>query len=45
MVKNKQSMLNDIPNHLIVQDYNILIFRRIVKELFRLKLKTMLDIE
>ncbi len=45
MVKNKQSMLNDIPNHLVVQDYNILKFQNKVKELFQLNLKLMLDIE
>jgi hypothetical protein len=45
MVKNKQSMLNDILNHLVVQDYNILKFQNKVKELFQLNLKLMLDIE
>jgi hypothetical protein len=45
MVKNKQSMLNDIQNHLLVQDYNILRFQNKVKELFQLNLKIMHDIE
>jgi len=45
MVKNKQSMLNDIADHLVVQDYNKLRVQKVVKELFRLNLKIMLDIE
>jgi hypothetical protein len=38
-------MLNDIRNHWVVRDYNKLIFQKKVKELFRLNLKIMLDIE
>ena len=45
MVKNKQSMLNDIQNNSVVQGYNILRFQNKVKELFQLNLKIMLDIE
>jgi hypothetical protein len=45
MGENKQSMLNDIQSHALVQGYNILIFQNQVKVWFQLNLKIMLDIE
>ncbi len=45
MVKNKQSMLDDTPNRLVVQDYNRLKFQNKVKESFQLNLEIMHDIE
>lgn len=45
MVKNKQSMLYDILNHVVVQDCNKLRFQNIIKVYFQLNLKIMRDIE